>query len=41
MHEYDIKLPQHDTLLCKKRDNDKFLIEAFQAAGFHKKELEN
>ena len=37
VHEYQIKLPSYEHILTERRDNDKFLMEEFQRAGFSKK----
>ena len=40
IHEYKIELPSHDFMLKKKRDEDKFLMEAFHTNGFNAQQLQ-
>ena len=38
-HEYQLQLPSYEHIIKVRRDNDKFLMEEFQRAGFSKKQL--
>ena len=39
VHEYKIHLPEYEYKIKKKRDGDKFLMQAFHQAGYSKKKL--